>query len=249
MKGGHMVAGVQRNRRSIDLLGRRFGRRTVPRCFALADTQIEPGALEQFPFFGVALDDSAEQLGCTCKVVSLETLDAAFVYGDGFIEAGLARRGWRRGRSGRNSWLDRSQRRYTPGRGGRVTRRSRSRLGGLLRDRFFGGPFNRSYGRATGAGHRFTGGCLLLFRPGVGRPALFRQSYRLLAVPHLAGQSNKLRMTGSSRSRFRAQQWSIYVVRPTFLAFNCGKDCPHSHLKVLGGVPKRLAPAEVNIIC
>ena len=86
------VAGVQRDRRGVDPFRRCLGAGGRAGGLALADPQVEAGALDELAFVGIALDDCRESVGGGLEVVALERPDAALVHRDGFVEARLSGR-------------------------------------------------------------------------------------------------------------------------------------------------------------
>src|SRR3954454_9951671 len=100
VQGASVIARIEGDRRGVDPLCRRFGSRRLPRGLSLADTEIEPGAFEQFPFLRVAIENGAKEPGGPVVVVALEGLHATLVNGNRLVESGFPgddRRGRRLG--------------------------------------------------------------------------------------------------------------------------------------------------------
>ena len=90
-QGRVRVPCAQRHRRRVDPLGGRLRAGWPLGRFALADPKVQPGAFDELPFLGIALEHLAERFGGGGVVVPLQPADAALVNRDRLVEAGFLR--------------------------------------------------------------------------------------------------------------------------------------------------------------
>jgi hypothetical protein len=66
-----VIARVERDGGCVDVVPHTLGGGRLAFSLAFADAEVQPGSFEEFPLFGVALDDRTELLGRKRKIVAL----------------------------------------------------------------------------------------------------------------------------------------------------------------------------------